>query len=219
MRRPPRSTLFPYTTLFRSPMTFFGLIHEVRRQKHGRSGRSEPMNLVPELAPAHRVDPGGGLVEKQERRLVDGGARQCDPLFPSAGKGARQLALSAEQTGPRQNLVDASAPAGASHTVDPGVKKEILFDGEILVKAEALRHVADALLDAFGVASDVEPDHRPAPSAGIEDPAEHADGRGFAGAIRSEHAEDLASVHRQRDVAHGDERAGTPRQMFGLDDG
>src|SRR5256885_11835299 len=29
IRRPPRSTLFPYTTLFRSPRRFFGLLFSV----------------------------------------------------------------------------------------------------------------------------------------------------------------------------------------------
>src|SRR5688572_32492015 len=36
MRRPPRSTLFPYTTLFRSPRS------RVRRNAHGRHPRTRP---------------------------------------------------------------------------------------------------------------------------------------------------------------------------------
>src|SRR2546425_2089146 len=33
IRRPPRSTLFPYTTLFRSPVSFFLALSEANRAK------------------------------------------------------------------------------------------------------------------------------------------------------------------------------------------
>src|SRR5437763_1124082 len=83
-------------------MTSFGLIHVVRRQKHGRSGRSEPMNLVPELAPAHRVDPGGGLVEKQERRLVDLPARLGRSTVKTSPRVSASAALRKATGGPKR---------------------------------------------------------------------------------------------------------------------
>src|SRR2546430_5978861 len=39
IRRPPRSTLFPYTTLFRS--------RNVQISKDGRTGRSDPLHGLP----------------------------------------------------------------------------------------------------------------------------------------------------------------------------
>src|SRR2546427_8442082 len=39
IRRPPRSTLFPYTTLFRSPGTAPSLLKKERRRRSQRSGR------------------------------------------------------------------------------------------------------------------------------------------------------------------------------------
>src|SRR5256885_13128084 len=39
IRRPPRSTLFPYTTLFRSPDAAAGHRRALRRQRRGRGGR------------------------------------------------------------------------------------------------------------------------------------------------------------------------------------
>src|SRR2546422_2738320 len=50
IRRPPRSTLFPYTTLFRSPLA----------DRHGRPQRENPhLQLSPEPAhrPPHRPEP------------------------------------------------------------------------------------------------------------------------------------------------------------------
>src|SRR2546426_9078433 len=53
IRRPPRSTLFPYTTLFRSPVAAGGPHHTVggeqRAESDGVPGQEDPH---PELAPA-----------------------------------------------------------------------------------------------------------------------------------------------------------------------
>src|SRR2546430_12678898 len=58
IRRPPRSTLFPYTTLFRSRRPRIGIDHHERRVLHARSDpagpdvledRRDPRALVHEL--------------------------------------------------------------------------------------------------------------------------------------------------------------------------
>src|SRR2546426_8223419 len=88
IRRPPRSTLFPYTTLFRSPLEIGGRATQVRLEAHADPGvrrprpaeqperdvRSEehtselqsPCNLVCRL-----------LLEKKKNR-----GRRCLPLRP-----------------------------------------------------------------------------------------------------------------------------------------
>src|SRR3712207_7917408 len=57
IRRPPRSTLFPYTTLFRSPKA------DRLRGVHGEPPPDEHLLASREPAPA----PGGGLSEKAGR--------------------------------------------------------------------------------------------------------------------------------------------------------
>src|SRR2546422_6398953 len=55
IRRPPRSTLFPYTTLFRSIHLLLGRIHLA--QGHGSAAAEElrrALRLDPQLAAAHR---------------------------------------------------------------------------------------------------------------------------------------------------------------------
>src|SRR5262249_27111817 len=49
-------------------MTPLGFIHVVRGYEHRQSVGGEGMNLVPKLAPCLRIDPRGGLVEKQQLR-------------------------------------------------------------------------------------------------------------------------------------------------------
>src|SRR3712207_7851282 len=49
IRRPPRSTLFPYTTLFRSPVVRHGqpLGHHAERQEPGAPGRVLSLQVQP----------------------------------------------------------------------------------------------------------------------------------------------------------------------------
>src|SRR5437879_6870910 len=56
IRRPPRSTLFPYTTLFRSGTD--------RRRQEGAL-----MNARPTAAAAGKIDVGGDLTDRKSTRL------------------------------------------------------------------------------------------------------------------------------------------------------
>src|SRR5258708_11027519 len=59
IRRPPRSTLFPYTTLFRSPTIFFGRIFD------GEPAPASPENALPRNQwPVYQV----GRSNKADRR-------------------------------------------------------------------------------------------------------------------------------------------------------
>src|SRR3989442_14356761 len=83
IRRPPRSTLFPYTTLFRSRHVPFGrVLEEVRAVvllEAGLGGRRERRALIPNaeirVQPVHEVDPRGAPCREPARRSpVRGGA-------------------------------------------------------------------------------------------------------------------------------------------------
>src|SRR3712207_8585308 len=87
IRRPPRSTLFPYTTLFRSPrealeagfvstsgIQLLPTVWAVRQQLRGRLGRQRlgevvPLDQVaPELSQAHEL-PGALDPDRKSTRL------------------------------------------------------------------------------------------------------------------------------------------------------
>src|SRR5256885_12316708 len=57
IRRPPRSTLFPYTTLFRSDLHFGAAVLPVQLQRHDRVA-----------APFHRADQSRKLLLKRSER-------------------------------------------------------------------------------------------------------------------------------------------------------
>src|SRR3712207_7785926 len=74
IRRPPRSTLFPYATLFRSPRRQGGLVGE--RQNPVRPARqrgSEPLGLKPPTDPAELKAQAGnpGAIARAGRAATD----------------------------------------------------------------------------------------------------------------------------------------------------
>src|SRR3989442_6025394 len=72
IRRPPRSTLFPYTTLFRS----------VGDNDHrGVQHLLQPLDFAAHGAAQHGIEAGDWFVEEIELRPLDDGARQGHPLL------------------------------------------------------------------------------------------------------------------------------------------
>src|SRR5258708_11861553 len=61
IRRPPRSTLFPYTTLFRSGCVQQAELHQPQRQLHAKMERQAPPQELPEGEAAPRLAAHHGL--------------------------------------------------------------------------------------------------------------------------------------------------------------
>src|SRR5262249_23320029 len=64
----------------------FGLVHVV-----GGDEKRDPLSglrkqQIPQLAPGDWIDPGGGLVEEKDARLVEQCGAQSEPLRPSPGE-------------------------------------------------------------------------------------------------------------------------------------
>src|SRR5438034_8642328 len=74
LRRPPRSTLFPYTTLFRSELTLARTEVPLRKQSHHTSCVEAPVDLAEQqrvavLGPVHRDDATGGAHQGPEHAV------------------------------------------------------------------------------------------------------------------------------------------------------
>src|SRR2546422_3754700 len=86
IRRPPRSTLFPYTTLFRSVVGDEQDRHAALavESPHERGG----LHLVAQ------VEVSGRLVQHEQARLLGEGPRADGPLrLPAAARGPTQRAI------------------------------------------------------------------------------------------------------------------------------
>src|SRR5688572_31579779 len=66
-RRPPRSTLFPYTTLFRSPLAF---VHSLQRRCGARPAQQMLVDRQPPLPPEVAGDQ-TRLVERSEEHTSE----------------------------------------------------------------------------------------------------------------------------------------------------
>src|SRR2546427_10722316 len=91
IRRPPRSTLFPYTTLFRSPHT---VAPDIQRQLRGEGGAVAASRTPPQVEP---MDP--SLAQPGERIGWERGFAQH--RVPTVGRDRRRPAGPQPQETPR----------------------------------------------------------------------------------------------------------------------
>ena len=181
-------------------MAALGLVHVVGRDQHGDALGGEVVDLVPELAPRLGIDAGRGLVEQQQLRLRQDAGAERQPLLPAARQLAGKLIGAGGKPEPADRLARRLARIG--HAIDAGDEFEILANGQIGVEAEALRHVADIALDRVGLRADVVAEAGPLAGIRREQPAQHAQRRSLAAAVRPEKAVDLALRHLQAEVVH-----------------
>src|SRR6266850_5273094 len=75
----------------REPVELLSLIHVVGGDDHRRPLVREAADDGPEETPRRGVDARGGLVQKDDRRAVEQGAREGQPLLGSTGEHSREL--------------------------------------------------------------------------------------------------------------------------------
>ena len=97
----------------------------------------------PQFAPRRRIDADRRFVEQQQPRPRQQRAGQAELLLHAAGKLAGQTRGERAEPGEAQQPRDALGAQGARHRVQVGEQVEVLGDAQVLVEAEALRHVAD----------------------------------------------------------------------------
>ena len=201
------------------PAAVLRLVQVVRGDDDGDAPAGEPVDEAPELAPGDGVHAAGGLVQEEEAGPVEDGAGQRQPLLPAAGKGAGQEVLPARKPGRLQGPLLPLGQEGPAQAVDAAEKAQVLRDGQVLVEAEPLAHVADAALHRLGVPGHVHSEDAGAARGGPQQAAEHPDDGGLSGAVASEQAEDFPFLHRQRQIVHGPEGAEALREAVGLHGG
>ncbi len=194
-----------------------GLVQVGGRDHDGHALLEELVEDAPEVAPRHRVDAVGRLVEEEHSRRVDQGAGQAELLLHAAREVSGEPLLERLHVGESQQLVDLLFAPLPCHAIDVGVEVQVLLHAEIGVEAEALAHVADLLLDRFGLAHRVQAEHAGAPAGRRHDPGEHPQGGGLAGPVGSDQDEDLAFGDLQGEVGHRDRLAEPLGQAVELD--
>ncbi len=99
--------------------------------------------------------------------------------------------------------------------MEVGVKVHVLLNRQVLVEAELLRHVADAVLHRLRVPGDVDAEHGEVAAVGGEQAGDQADERRLAGAIGADQRRQPAMLDSQRDVVEGgDDLAACPLELL-----
>ena len=173
------------------------------------------MDLVPESAPRLGIDARRRLVEQQQPGLVQHAGRQRQPLLPAARQGARELVLPRGKPQPLQRAVDPFLQA--VEAIDATDELEVLADGEILVEAEALGHVAGLALDGLALAHQVVAEAGATAAIGRQQAADHAQRRGLARAVGAEEAADAALLDAKAQPVDDGARAVAFHQVVDVD--
>ena len=181
-------------------MTALGLVHVMGRDKHRQPVRGERVNLVPEFASRLGVDARRWFVEQQQIGRRQNAGAEREPLLPAARQFRRQLRLAALQSQPLDR--GARGTGGVAQAEDARDEFEILADGQILIKREALRHVANAALDLPALGQNVMAEAGSLAAVGRQQTAKHADGRRLARAVRPQKTINLAAPDAHRQVLH-----------------
>ena len=180
----------------------FGLVQVGGREQHAHAlAFHQPVHDLPQLAPRHRVDADGRLVQQQQLRRAHQRAGEAQLLLHPARQAPRQARSERRKAGHLHQLRVAPGALGARHALQVGVQVEVLPHAQVLVQAEALRHVAQTRLHLERLLRGVEPQHADAPLVGREQSGGEPHQRGLAGAVRADQSHHLAALHAQAHAA------------------
>ena len=160
----------------------------------------EPLDLLPERGPALRVEPGGGLVEKEDPRAMHERQREVEAP-PHAARVAADAAIRRlGQPDALDQLVAAAATLRLRHPVKGGLKPHVLARRQMRIERRLLQRRPDRLADLAPLLGDVEPAHRRPSVGGRQQGRQHQHRRRLARAVGAEEAVDLAGVDVQVDA-------------------
>jgi hypothetical protein len=154
-----------------------------------------------DFSAADGVESGGGFIEDDEFRVIDEGLGEADTALHAFGEFSDQAAVDLVEADHFEEL-GATPVAFGGGEVEEAAEEVDCFPGvEVAVEVGFFGEVADA---AFGgdVSGGVPEDLDMSPG-GVEEPEEHLDGGGFAGAVGSEEAEDFTAADFEIDIIDG----------------
>src|SRR6266704_1370194 len=192
----------------------FHFAEQVGIQKYSGAAVALRANDVAHEAPAHGVEARGGLVKKNQLRLVNQGLRQANALEHSFGKFAKPLFPVRSEADEIKKGGDALAETGLGHAAKASMELQELRCAQPRVEAEILRKEPD--LPANIDVADGDAENERLAVARLHEPEEHFDASAFPRSIRTEKAEDFATADAQRKVAYGDLISKYFAQVLGL---
>src|SRR2546426_2048588 len=184
IRRPPRSTLFPYTTLFRS-----------------------------------RVEPGRGLVEKQDARLVEDAPSDVGGAPHAARERPHRVIPSLEQRELTQQGVDPRPGNAVREAPQARGEAQGFRDRQVAIERGVLEYEPDAAPHGKALPHDVVSRDTRRAARGCEEGREQVNDGGLTGAVGPEQAEERPVADLEVEPIERAERAELLAEAAGVDRG
>ena len=129
-----RSATMPPSRMQQQPVAARGLVHDVAGDEQRRAVVGEPAESRPEVAPQHRVEADGRLVEHEQVGPAEQRGRERDACALAAGERARRRCRRGSPR-PTVSIALATAACGAPRT--PREVAEVLAHGQVAVDGGA----------------------------------------------------------------------------------
>ena len=184
----------------------------MRRQQDGLAEVAQVLHHLPRVAPGHRVEPGGGLVQEQQVGVAGQRDRHIEAPLLAAGEPSDARVLLRLQLDELDDLV-----GGPGVRIVPAVHVHGLADGEELLDAGLLQHDPDALFERPLAAHRVVAEDRDGAGVAVPVPLEDLDSRGLARAVRAEQREHFTLADGEADPPDGLDRAVALAKVLHLD--
>src|SRR5262245_45406989 len=190
------------------------LIHVVRGDEEGDPLGAEIKEQIPQSPPRHGVNAGSRLVEINDLRVVEHRAAQCQTLLPASRELTCKAFFVRLDGIAVHGLFDLVLSFATPEAVDLCVETKVLKNGEIVVEGELLAHIADAHLHFRRIFHHVDAIDDATAARERENPREHLDYCGLAGAVRTEETEDFPGFDIEADTFDCDEVAELAHQVL-----
>src|SRR5450759_1501144 len=177
-----------------------GLVQILRRQQHRGAARDQGANRRPHLTATDRIQPGGGLIEKEHLRFCDQAGGQVETAPHAARIFLHQPVPGVNKVELAKQVVCASARGRRSQVAEAADDVKVLLPGQELVHGCGLTRDSDPSSHLVGLAEDVESSDLGSPAVGGKQGGEDADGGGLAGTIAAEECADAARRDLKADV-------------------
>ena len=168
----------------------------------------------PDLELLVGVQPVGRLVEDEHVRVVQQGLRQADATLEALRERLDRLVQDGGDVRALDDLPDRPPARRSEQMAHVGDEPEVGGGGDVAVGGRSFRQVAEAALRGDRIDGHVDSADLDASGARGEEPRDHLHRGRLAGAVRSENAEHLATVHGERDAVHGEKVAEPPAQAL-----
>ena len=180
-----------------------GLLQVLGGEEQRRAVGHELADHVPEVVAAARIEARRRLVEEEDAWSVHERGREVEAAPHAAGVGLDRTVGGVGEGEALEQLVDTGPDDLRALTGQSPDQSQVLPTGELLVDRRVLAGEADVGPDLACLPHDVEPEHLGTAGVGADDRREDSDGRGLAGAVRTEEAVDRAGPHGEVDAVEG----------------